>query len=212
MIIFSSPKVLYFITHVTSTTYNSQELNIKNSFVAYHFIFSNIFSFFFKIRVSIMELLLKNENIIIFDKKMIYFFIVSIDNVFLYGIKILDVPYHIIWLQSTWYIISVVLQSIDGFSNYYAAGNPYYPGYQLANTTAAGSSSATSNSQVYTLMESPTATGEFILFYNYIPPVVLLTYTSFIWLTRPWEVRDTSFLWLTLGGKRHLIHMANTGR
>jgi hypothetical protein len=45
-----------------------------------------------------MELLLKNENIIIFDKKMIYFFIVSIDNVFLYGIKILDVPYHIIWL------------------------------------------------------------------------------------------------------------------
>ena len=48
--------------------------------------------------------------------------------------------------------------SIDGFSNYYATGNPYYPGYQLANTTAAGSSSATSNSQVYTLMESPTTT------------------------------------------------------
>ncbi|XP_063412996.1 eyes absent homolog 1-like isoform X2 [Mytilus trossulus] len=45
---------------------------------------------------------------------------------------------------------------IDGFSYNYPGGNPYYPSYQLANSTTATASP--SNSQVYTLMDTPTTT------------------------------------------------------
>lgn len=45
---------------------------------------------------------------------------------------------------------------IDGFSYNYPGANPYYPSYQLANSTTATASP--SNSQVYTLMDTPTTT------------------------------------------------------
>ncbi|XP_071147805.1 LOW QUALITY PROTEIN: protein phosphatase EYA1-like [Mytilus edulis] len=45
---------------------------------------------------------------------------------------------------------------IDGFSYNYPGANPYYPSYQLANSTSATASP--SNSQVYTLMDTPTTT------------------------------------------------------